>query len=296
MTINYPIIYEIAKDTYAVNEFGMTSFFILTGSLRGLVIDCGCGSIHTPDLIEQLCPLPYDVVITHAHGEHCGAMGYWNSVWIHPLEVTSARDFDLLMDQMYQNKAIWYPPDKRGAQVTLPSGKNWIYPTINQTAKDLYDFKNIHFQGLEHVPDFCPLRDGQIFDLGNRRVEVLHTPGHTAGHCSFLDVRERILFSGDTCKYNLHVSPKTISVLHQSLKKLQDRSFEVDRIFSSHTASGPDTAGLSIPKFVLSDCIQVCLQAMQLQPEEIGEPLVCGSVCLYLASSKTNRTILHQTI
>ncbi len=295
MTINYPIVYEIAKGTYAVNEFGMASFFILVGNMRGLVIDCGCGSIYTPDLIEQLCPVPYDVAITHAHGEHCGAMGYWNSIWLHPFEMAAAKDFDHLMDRMYQNKAIWYSPAKRGAQIILPSGKRWSYPAINQTAKDFYDFEHIHFRGLEHMPEFSFLKDGQIFDLGDRKVEVLHTPGHTAGHCSFLYDRERILFSGDICKYNLHIVPKELHTLLQSLEKLKARSSHFDRIFSSHTASGPDTAGFSIPQFVLSDCIQACKQAIQTQNGHTDRLLRHGSVCLYLQSDENPNTSSHKT-
>ena len=33
---------------------------------------------------------------------------------------------------------------------------------------------------------FSPLSDGQVLELGNVRVEVIHTPGHTPEHVSFL--------------------------------------------------------------------------------------------------------------
>jgi glyoxylase-like metal-dependent hydrolase (beta-lactamase superfamily II) len=33
---------------------------------------------------------------------------------------------------------------------------------------------------------FTPLEDGQILELGNVRLEVIHTPGHTPEHVSFL--------------------------------------------------------------------------------------------------------------
>ena len=41
------------------------------------------------------------------------------------------------------------------------------------------------------------LTDGFTFDLGGRRVEAWHTPGHTEGSMSFLDWDNRVLFSGD---------------------------------------------------------------------------------------------------
>lgn len=45
-----------------------------------------------------------------------------------------------------------------------------------------------------------PLRDGEIFSVGRLKVEVLHTPGHSAGECSFFFRGEDApyLWTGDT--------------------------------------------------------------------------------------------------
>lgn len=40
------------------------------------------------------------------------------------------------------------------------------------------------------------LQDGETISLGESQLQVLHTPGHTAGGCCY--VGEEILFSGDT--------------------------------------------------------------------------------------------------
>ena len=51
--------------------------------------------------------------------------------------------------------------------------------------------------------DFAPpdrfesLADGQVLELAGMRMEVLHTPGHTPGHCCFHLPAEGVLFSGD---------------------------------------------------------------------------------------------------
>ncbi len=39
--------------------------------------------------------------------------------------------------------------------------------------------------------------DGDLLDLGRTRLRVLHTPGHSPGHCCFFEEREGILFSAD---------------------------------------------------------------------------------------------------
>jgi glyoxylase-like metal-dependent hydrolase (beta-lactamase superfamily II) len=43
------------------------------------------------------------------------------------------------------------------------------------------------------------INDGQIIDCGNTKIEVLLTPGHTAGHCSFLFPDENLVFMADIC-------------------------------------------------------------------------------------------------
>jgi len=42
------------------------------------------------------------------------------------------------------------------------------------------------------------LKDGEIFDLGDRQIEVVFTPGHTPGSVSFIDTKAGYGFSGDS--------------------------------------------------------------------------------------------------
>jgi glyoxylase-like metal-dependent hydrolase (beta-lactamase superfamily II) len=57
--------------------------------------------------------------------------------------------------------------------------------------------------GMVPEGDFAPpsqyvdLVDGQKLALAGTSLEVLHTPGHTPGHCCFLLDSEQVLFSGD---------------------------------------------------------------------------------------------------
>lgn len=45
--------------------------------------------------------------------------------------------------------------------------------------------------------EFVDLVDGETLSLAGIEIDVLHTPGHTPGHCCFLIREEGILFSGD---------------------------------------------------------------------------------------------------
>lgn len=41
------------------------------------------------------------------------------------------------------------------------------------------------------------LQEGMALDFGGTRMEVLHAPGHTPGHCAFYFPKEKVLFLGD---------------------------------------------------------------------------------------------------
>ncbi|MDQ3914854.1 MAG: MBL fold metallo-hydrolase [Actinomycetota bacterium] len=45
--------------------------------------------------------------------------------------------------------------------------------------------------------DYLPLRDGDVIKVGNRKIEAMHTPGHTPEHVSLL-VDDWFVLTGDT--------------------------------------------------------------------------------------------------
>lgn len=51
--------------------------------------------------------------------------------------------------------------------------------------------------GFRNIPLAGTFGDGEVFELGRRRVRAVHLPGHTAGHYGFFLEEEGILFAGD---------------------------------------------------------------------------------------------------
>ncbi len=45
--------------------------------------------------------------------------------------------------------------------------------------------------------DAVGFRDGDVFDLGRCRIRVIHTPGHTGGHCAFHIEPDDVVYLGD---------------------------------------------------------------------------------------------------
>ena len=68
------------------------------------------------------------------------------------------------------------------------------------------------------------VREGSTIDFGNEEIQVLDTPGHTAGHVSYYLPHSGVLFAADTlfalgCGRLLECPP---AVMYDSLKKLSD--------------------------------------------------------------------------
>ena len=95
-------------------------------------------------------------------------------------------------------------------------------------------------EALPPMPKFLPMTDGFVFDLGNRLVEVIHTPGHSDGSCCLLDKNTRLLFCGDACNDRLLVGNADRDTgLRESLEtfqKMWSRSDAFDAICQGHDA------------------------------------------------------------
>lgn len=250
---DFPIIYEIANHTYQINEFGMANFYVLVGKERGLVIDCGCGSLDAKSLIEHLCPLLYDVAITHAHGDHCGAMCQFDKVWLFE------EDFPLIHDNFRVNQQLWENPNIwRTFPAMFPDGTVADYEGSSLGGKDYYDYSNLTFMGIDQdkLPELCALSDEQVFDLGERKVTVLHTPGHSQGCCVFVDPKTRLLFNGDSFNESFNLRGNSYEKNVEILTKVRKYRGDFDRMFPGHTAIAYNTANFSQSPELLDDAIK----------------------------------------
>jgi glyoxylase-like metal-dependent hydrolase (beta-lactamase superfamily II) len=75
------------------------------------------------------------------------------------------------------------------------------------------------------------LEDRAVLEMGDVRVEVIHTPGHTRGHLAFYFPEEKILFTGDLdlTKAGPYYADRASSVedIIRSLKRLKTYPAEV---------------------------------------------------------------------
>ncbi len=214
MAIRQPLIHEIAKDTYLINEFGLVNCYVLAGSERSLVIDAGMGYCDLRAIVESLTDKPYDVVITHAHPDHAGMMHQFERVYLNEKEEETlawAAKLDFDLDEFERNNRLHVG--------------NW---EVWEVTEDM-----INRGSLE--TEILPLEEGDVFDLGNRAITAYACPGHTAGHHYLIDDGARIAFTGDCCNYNSGTR-FAASTFIRDLKKLRaGYGVTYDRIFTGHS-------------------------------------------------------------
>lgn len=109
---------------------------------------------------------------------------------------------------------------------------------MHKADKALYDIKSAELGGSEK--GFAKARfvkDGDVIDLGERQVEVIHIPGHTKGSIALLDVNERVLYGGDTVQDGeiyMFGSHRNMDDYIASLEKLNAMKDRFDIIRTSH--------------------------------------------------------------
>lgn len=92
---------------------------------------------------------------------------------------------------------------------------------------------NTRYPGVRLVE----LSDGEILDLGNRPLKIIHIPGHTKGSVAILDVNKRALFAGDSVqKGHIYMfgAKREPDKYRASLEKLIAVESEYDCIYASH--------------------------------------------------------------
>jgi hydroxyacylglutathione hydrolase len=204
---------SMTKNVMRISDHGVDNMYLVIGSQKAMLIDNGTGMANIRDYVKTLTRLPVIVVITHGHPDHAGANYQFQEVFIHPDDMASATAYNSL-------------PKKSGGAASMMTGGAKV--PDNDLFKDT----------LNHQPTrMIPLHDGQVFDLGGRRLEVIYTPGHTAGEICMLDKENRMLFSGDNDNSLvwLHISGTLpLEIYLKSLEKLNTRAGEFDNLYPGH--------------------------------------------------------------
>jgi len=145
---------RVVSDGYGVNCY----IIYCEKTKKAAIIDPGGNADAILNFIDQNQLEPQFIILTHAHGDHIGALREVKEkknlpVNIHPLEEPMLRDAN-------KNMSRWMG-----------------YPSVEIAADRL-------------------LKDNEIIELGELKLHIIHTPGHTRGGICIKV--EDALFTGDT--------------------------------------------------------------------------------------------------
>ncbi|EPY07387.1 beta-lactamase domain-containing protein [Paenibacillus alvei TS-15] len=225
----YPIViddpwFTVSKlddSTFAISEYGhweRVHSFLLIGSERAALIDTGLGIDDITRMTSQLTSLPITVLTTHVHWDHIGSHGKFEHIYVHAL------DEDWLVNGI-KGLPIEQVRIDVSRDITRP-----VPPTFDPAAYTPYQGKPTDL-----------LQDGDTIDLGNRKLIVYHTPGHSPGHIVVHDTSRGYLFTGDllydeTPIYAFYpsTSPEDLVTSWQKISEIED----IVQLFGSHNRLG----------------------------------------------------------
>ena len=82
-----------------------------------------------------------------------------------------------------------------------------------------------------------PVGEGDILDLGDRPLDIIHIPGHTPGSIAVLDVKGRFLISGDPVQDGnifMFGPGRDMKTYVDSLERLESLADRFDEVWPSH--------------------------------------------------------------
>lgn len=210
---NWFTVERIDMDTYVISEYKHweeTHCYLMCGAQRAVLIDTGLGIGEIKEVVDNLTELPVTVITTHVHWDHIGGHKYFSRFEVHEAE----KDW----------LAVQFPIPLQVVKHNLTAKPCDFPPEF-----DLTDYQI--FQG-EPTAVFA---DGTSFDLGGRHLMVIHTPGHSPGHCCFYEPERRYLYSGDLiylgCLDAFYPTTDPVQ-FYQSVKRVA--ALSVEKILPAH--------------------------------------------------------------
>ena len=160
-------------DEHHIREFYRCNIWHVRGRDRDLLVDSGMGVVSLREEVPLVSARPLLAVASHTHFDHIG--GHWEF----PERLVHVAEAGILATPT------------RTTTVAEP----YVSEAIFDKAPPL------PFAVTTYCPRAAPatrlLEDGDVVDLGDRRFEVVHTPGHSPGGIALLEGVTGILFSGD---------------------------------------------------------------------------------------------------
>ncbi len=163
------------------------NMFLVEGAERDMIVDTGCGVIPLRPFVDSLRADPGKEIVcvsTHTHIDHIGGVHEFDTRLVHPIEA----------DEMAAPSAI--------TSILRKDLPDWVRDFVAPQEEVLlhalpfegYDPAGYRLRGAAATG---LLEEGDRVDLGDRRFEVIHLPGHSPGGIGLWESGTGTLFAGD---------------------------------------------------------------------------------------------------
>lgn len=194
-------IKKLDDKTYIISESYSSqknSSYLIIGDEKAILFDAGTGGNKdnsTRSVTDSLTKKPITLLLSHFHYDHVGCVRNYDRVMLPYLK--------LLKDRLTTDSLLH----------------------LNKRDLFLNDTLTVKISG------FLPI--GEYIDLGNRKIRIFHTPGHTEESISIIDDDRGYIFAGDLI-YNELLLMNNCQAYIQSINKLLKNSKSNYRIFGAH--------------------------------------------------------------
>lgn len=215
--------------------------FLFCASILAAACFAACGQTDDGAYVEKVVYEGKDVIIRQID-EHTwegnGHLVYNESIYIIEGEKsallidagTRIKDLDKIVAGITSKPvtlvATHVHPDHTGSAIN-------DFPEIWINAGDMV---NVQSMMGKYPGEIKYLSDGQVFDLGGREIEVMFTPGHTPGSCTFFDKERHYGFSGDAFgSTNLLLTTNFSTLLYTTMRTAEYmEKYGIEKLYPGH--------------------------------------------------------------
>lgn len=242
---------------YNYTDKGFLFCYLIEGDDYALVIDTMNGYGNLRAYVETLTDKPIKLFNTHYHFDHTGGNFDFDSCYMHPADI-----------------ALFYDSKGRTQDQMLERARAEALPEYKD-AMEACDFCQVREMKV------YPVNDGDIFDLGGRRLEAVEVGGHTPGCMVLIDDALRIAYTGDACNDNtLMSSPAALSVEKylKNLLRFKHYASRFDIMYGGHIVLDP---------VIIDEGIELCGRVLAGIDDHEERPGFMGRVNIYGARHST---------
>ena len=212
-------IEEISDGAYKIYERRDATMYLVCGTSKAVLIDTAFGVCNLKELAAEYTNLPVDVVNTHGHIDHVLGNHWFNGgkVYMHHDDIP-----------LYKENADEYVEMFNSPEVHEEYGE----------LLDGFDPSKVVF------PETVDIREGDVIDLGGKKLEIVEMPGHTPGSIILIDRDAKICYAGDSIIENTWLfleESLPLEVYLNSLKKVNKilKDTGIEKIYNGHFCYNP---------------------------------------------------------